>query len=580
MSNRRAAIYARYSSHEQDGSSTIESQIRECRSYARQHNLTINEDAIFVDRALEGTTTEIRDAFKALIATAQRPPRAFEAVLVWKFARMFRNRAESIAYKNLLRRRGVEVTSITERVDRDSATGVLMEGIIEVLDEFFGERLGEEVRRGQTENALAGHSSGGRAPFGYRRVEVPDPLGRVDRAGHPVVRVTVALEPAKAAVVLRVFEAYAAGSGYRRIVLGLNKDDVPGPSGESWDTSAVREILRNPTYRGARVYGRNQKVRTEKGTRSKRAKPPESWTTKEDAHPAIIPPDLWDRVQRKLTRAAEAYERSGQKMARLQALQTQNLLTGILHCAVCGKHFIARPAHKRKTGQRYKYYGCSFHARRGTAVCANRIYLPQVAIEQELLTVLADLILTPDLTGQLLAAVNAKLRAQASAARPRLQELKAALTRVDREIANFTRAVAKGDFASLEGALKAAEAQRATIVAELAEVEKVRAPGVLQLTPAALDRHLQGLVQELRSGIQGKVRDAIERTIGKLVVDTDGSITIEAKPDGLLGIEGRFAPLGCRGKEPNPHGVAPRDLSSLRPGPHHQARPHAPAPRA
>ncbi len=65
MSNQRAAIYARYSCHEQDGSSTIESQIRACRSHARQHGLTVVEDAVFLDRAREGTTAEIRDAFAA-----------------------------------------------------------------------------------------------------------------------------------------------------------------------------------------------------------------------------------------------------------------------------------------------------------------------------------------------------------------------------------------------------------------------------------------------------------------------------------------------------------------------------------
>jgi hypothetical protein len=91
----------------------------------------------------------------------------------------------------------------------------------------------------------------------------------------------------------------------------------------------------------------------------------------------------------------------------------------------------------------------------------------------------------------------------------------------------------------------------------LAEVEKMRAPGVLQLTPPALEHHLQALAQELRSGIQGKVRDAIERTVGKITVDADGAITIEARPDGLLGTEGQFAPLGRRGRESNPHGPKP-----------------------
>jgi len=343
----RCAIYARYSSHEQDGISTIESQLRECREYARKHGLTIVEDAIYVDRALEATTTEIRDSFKSMIAAAQRTPRAFGRVLVWKYARIFRNRQESVAYKGLLRRRGIEVTSVTEPIDRESASGVLTEGIIEVLDEFFSTRLAEEVRRGQTETVFDGFATGGRPPYGFRRVEVPDPRGRVDRTGHPVVRATVEIEPAEAAVVLRIFETYASGSGYRKIILALNRDRIPGPRGGSWDTSAVREILRNPIYIGTRVYGRNQKVRTEKGARSKRAKPRESWTIKTDAHPPIVPPDLWDRVQRKLQQTAEAYEQSGQKMARLEALHSQHLLTAILHCEVCGQTSQCRMAVRR-----------------------------------------------------------------------------------------------------------------------------------------------------------------------------------------------------------------------------------------
>ncbi len=67
----RAAIYARYSSREQDGTSTIESQVRECRAYARQHGILVVDDALFVDRALPGTSAEPRDAFQAMIAAAQ-----------------------------------------------------------------------------------------------------------------------------------------------------------------------------------------------------------------------------------------------------------------------------------------------------------------------------------------------------------------------------------------------------------------------------------------------------------------------------------------------------------------------------
>src|SRR3974377_1701193 len=62
---------------------------------------------------------------------------------------------------------------------------------------------------------------------------------------------------------------------------------------------------------------------------------------------------------------------------------------------------------------------------------------------------------------------------------------------------------------------------------------------VLQLTPAALELHLQRLTEKLRSGVHGKVREAIQQSIARILVGVDGSLTIEAKSGGLLGLAGR-----------------------------------------
>jgi hypothetical protein len=108
-------------------------------------------------------------------------------------------------------------------------------------------------------------------------------------------------------------------------------------------------------------------------------------------------------------------------------------------------------------------------APKGDRICGarnvrpNRTLLPQAAIERELLDLLQQEVLTPATLDRLLTAVNAKLRAQAVAARPRVRELRRALTQVNREIENYGRAVARGDFTSLERALAAAEQRRATL---------------------------------------------------------------------------------------------------------------------
>ena len=55
---------------------------------------------------------------------------SFKEILVWKFSRFTRKRENAVAFKSMLRRRGVRVVSITEHAD-DSPTGKLMEAIIE-----------------------------------------------------------------------------------------------------------------------------------------------------------------------------------------------------------------------------------------------------------------------------------------------------------------------------------------------------------------------------------------------------------------------------------------------------------------
>ena len=65
------------------------------------------------------------------------------------------------------------MVSINELVE-DTPSGRLLEGIIEVIDEFYSANLSQDVLRGQRENASRGFHNGGRAPYGYVRVMVQD----------------------------------------------------------------------------------------------------------------------------------------------------------------------------------------------------------------------------------------------------------------------------------------------------------------------------------------------------------------------------------------------------------------------
>ena len=67
-----------------------------------------------------------------------------------------------------------------------------------------------------------------------------------------------------------------------------------------------------------------------------------------------------------------------------------------------------------------------------------------------MLDLLLGVIFTSSTIGVVLPARDIRLRVQVDAFRPNLKGLAAALTLAEREIANYRRAIAQGDFASLE----------------------------------------------------------------------------------------------------------------------------------
>jgi len=166
----KVAVYARVSSERQDTDLSISAQLKALREYALCNNHVVTKE--YIDEAESGRSID-RPGFKQMIAVARQKPPPFEAILVWKLSRFARNREDSIIYKSLLRKQGIQVISINEPVE-DTPSGRLLEGIIEVIDEFYSANLSQDVLRGMRENASRGFCNGGRAPYGYIRVKVQD----------------------------------------------------------------------------------------------------------------------------------------------------------------------------------------------------------------------------------------------------------------------------------------------------------------------------------------------------------------------------------------------------------------------
>jgi len=70
------------------------------------------------------------------------------------------------------------------------------------------------------------------------------------------------------------------------------------------------------------------------------------------------------------------------------------------------------------------------------------------------------------------------------------------------------------------------------------------------LNGGSSDGYLEGLTVTLRNGDTGRVRDTLRTMIECTVMGAYGTLTLDIKPQSLLGAQTAIAHSGCRGPEP------------------------------
>ena len=374
----KVAIYARVSSDSQDVDLSISAQLRALRDFAAKHNYQVIRE--YVDEAESGRTTD-RPAFREMIALTKSKHPPFEAILVWKLNRFARNRLDSITYKKLLRDRGIKVVSINEPLE-DTPSGHLLEGIIETVDEFYSENLGQDIRRGIRESAERGFYPGGRPPYGYHKVKVNDG-DRIRYRLEPESEDSMAIK-----TIRTIFSLAAKGKGCKEIAKALNDGLLRTGNNRRWGATTVHKILNNEAYCGTLVWGgRPGHSAIHSGIPPVRV---------ENAWPAIIDQETLYSVGQKISANApvEIHPRT---------VPSFYLLSGLLYCS-CGKAMIGRSA----KSHRYYYYVCNRSYKQGKDACA-AVNLPKEKLENLVIEQIKSKILTPECLDELVKLVNEEL---------------------------------------------------------------------------------------------------------------------------------------------------------------------------
>ncbi len=495
----KVALYARVSSEQQaEKDLSIPSQLKALRKFASERNWETYGE--FVDEAQSARSAN-RPKFQEMISIAKQKESPFKAILVWKLSRFARNREDSIIYKTLLRKQGVEVISINERID-DSPSGKLLEGIIEAIDEFYSSNLSHDTIRGMKENAKRGFLNGGTTPYGYKRAVVK--VGNVSKS-------RLEVDNLHAPVVKRIYKLCLQGLGAKEITRVLNSEGLKTKRGGFWEVNAIHFILKNETYTGLRVFNRIKKGFM--GASCLTA--PEELRT-ENAHPAIIG---WETF----AKAQEIIAKRSPKYVHPRTIASNYLLSGFLYCKKCGSHMVGCAA---KTS-RFFYYGCHNKIRRGSTGCDQKLVRKE-KIEYSVIDKLKTRVLTEENLTKLVQLVNEELQELSNNASEKLSRKGLEVQRLQERLDRLYESLESGslDVADLAPRIQGLKLQISELEREKAKIhlessnEKIRVTDsdVRKFTSDLHDLLAKGSLLERKSFLRSWIKRIDYSAPGKGVI--------------------------------------------------------------
>jgi site-specific DNA recombinase len=317
----RAAIYCRVSTtgKEEDGSS-LGTQEAACREFVAESGGGVDEEYALRETHSGGelwerpALTRLRDGMRA---------HRFDAVVCYAVDRLSRDPYHLALLITEAEHAGVAIHFVTETLDA-TPIGRLILQVQGFAAQLEREKFRERSMRGKRAVLQSGRLVGnGTHPYGYR---------------HDKGRGVRVVEETEAAIVRQMFDWVAAdGCSVREVTRRLRERGIPPPgtgkfayaeeADRRWGPSQVLRMLRNPAYKGETYALRYTADHHKRGKPDLRAA--DEWFRLPDhLTPAVVAPETWEMVQRRLSTNTGDATRS----VRIPAL-----LRGHIFCPLCGR---------------------------------------------------------------------------------------------------------------------------------------------------------------------------------------------------------------------------------------------------
>lgn len=310
----------------------------------------------YVDEGLSGVSTAKRERFNEMIEDGKNG--LFDLIVTKEVSRFARNTLDSIQFTRELLSSGVAVYFQSDNINTLDEDSELRLTLMSSMAQDESRKISNRVRFGHHQAIKNGTVLGTNNMFGYTKKD-----GKLT------------INEEEAAFIRELFEMYSTGRfSMKQMEKHFYEKGIRNRKGNKLSHSTMGNIIRNPKYKG--YYVGNKVVITDLFTKKQKFLPEDEWVMYKDETsetvPAIVSEELWEKANEVL------YMRSQDVITAQHKTVHQNLFTGKLICAHCGKPYYRKDA-VGKGGEKMSKWVCSGKINNGADSCpSHAIYESEI----------------------------------------------------------------------------------------------------------------------------------------------------------------------------------------------------------
>ena len=295
---------------------------------------------------------------------------SINCIVVKDLSRFGRNYLETGNYlEKIFPYLGIRFISVNDHFDslHGGKSDTLLVPLKSILHDTYAKDISRKVSSAIDIKKKSGKFMGKIPPYGYVRDEQD--------------RYKLCVHAERAEIIRMIFKWRAERLGSVSIAHRLNDMAIPtqlqlrymeghndGKEHALWRGSAVADILKNPCYIGCIVERKGSNLLC-KG-RENKVVPESEWNLIENTHEPIIDRETFEKVQRLISESRRKREQQVAEKSYRQ--RTENILSGIVQCGICGSGVHRDSGYFRKDGALVHYSFCCSNKYIKTKGCSSR----------------------------------------------------------------------------------------------------------------------------------------------------------------------------------------------------------------